>query len=261
MEVTAQALPEVSERAPGIRPRHWRPLALLGGILLVTELAVRVLDVPEFFFPRPSRIFAVFVMEFPYFWEHLRSTLTIMLAGSALAFLISFVLASLMAHSRALNRGLFPVLVILKLVPTIAVAPLIILWFGLGLQTQVAVVVLIVFFPMVVNLYTGLTEVDADMVTLMRSQGASTRQIFTKLRVPHSLGYIFTSLRAAVPLSSIGAIVGEWAGASEGIGFIVKFDAALFKTAHVFAALLTIGLAGIALFGVVVLLEALRVRD
>lgn len=244
------------------RIRQWvPPLVLLGLILVITEIVVRVMAVQEFVAPRPSRVLSVFVSDWSYFWYHLRATLNVMIAGTAIAFVISFALAMVMAQSRYLSRGLFSVLVVLKLVPTVAVAPLMIIWFGFGMRTQVIVVMFVTFFPMVVNFSSGLTVVDPDMVTLLRSQGANRRQLLTKLRVPHSLGYVFTGLRTALPLSAIGAIVGEWVGASRGIGYIVKLDSSLLRTAHVFGALLAIALAGMVLFGLVVLAESVVRRN
>lgn len=238
------------------RSQQWViSLALLAVVLVTAEAVIRALDIQPFLLPTPSRVFGVLVTDRAYFWMHLRSTLHIMLLGTALSFAVSFVLATAMAHSRVLSRGLSPILVILKLVPTIAMAPLLVIWLGYGLRTHLTVVALITFFPIVVNLYTGLTEVDTAMVTLMRSQQATRRQIMRMLRIPHAVSYIFTSLRTAVPLSGIGAIVAEWVGADRGIGYIVKLDAALFRTAHVFAALLSIALAGILLFSAVVVVE------
>lgn len=231
------------------------PLTLLILVLVAAEALIALFDVPAYVLPRPSVVIATLWRDAPYFAGHLASTLRIMLLGTALAFAFSFVVGSVLAHSPFLSRGIFPVLVTLKLVPTVAIAPLIIIWFGFGLLSQIAVVILVVFFPMVVNIYVGIKDVDPDMVTLLRSQGANAWQVYIKLRVPHAVEYIFTSLRTAVPLSSIGAIVGEWVGASKGIGFIVKYDASLFRTPHVFASLLAIGLSGIALFLLVVWAE------
>lgn len=246
-------------RLAGVAVQAAASALLLGLIVAAVELFVVVRGVEEYMLPRPSRVLSVFFDEWAYFWEHLRSTLRAMLIGTALSFVVSFALASVMATSRILSRGLFGILVVLKLIPTIAVAPLMVMWFGFGSRTQIVVVVLATFFPIVVNLHLGLTEVDRDMVTLLRSAGAKRWQVFTKLRLPNSVPCIFTSLRTALPLSAIGAIVGEWVGSSEGIGYIVKMEASLFRTAHVFGGLLAIGLAGVVLFGLVVLVES-RVR-
>jgi len=188
-------------------------------------------------------------------WSHTLVTLEEVLLGFALALGVGIVLAVGIAYSRLLERSIYPFVIASQTIPIIAIAPLLLIWIGYGLSPKVIVAALIAFFPIVVNMVDGLRSVDADMVSMMRTLGASRWQIFTKLQVPTSLPFLFSGTKIAVAVSVIGAIIGEWVGARAGLGYLMMLSAPYFLTARVFAAIFILSVMGVSLFAVVALLE------
>jgi len=165
------------------------------------------------------------------------------------------VLGYLLAKSPGLERLLSPYIVASQSIPTVALAPLLVLWFGFGLTSKVLVCALIVFFPILVNTVVGLRGVDSRYHELMRSFSASRWQVFTKLEVPAALPVFFGGLRVGVTLSVIGAVVGEFVGADRGLGFLVNVARGLYDTPLMFVAIFTLVAMALTLYGAVTLLE------
>jgi ABC-type nitrate/sulfonate/bicarbonate transport system permease component len=159
--------------------------------------------------------------------------------------------------SATLRRAFLPIVIATQAVPVLAIAPILVIWLGFGMAPKVIVAALVVFFPVVINGIAGLNSIDLEMVNLMRSLGAGGWQIFWKLRFPAALPIVFAGLKNAAAISAIGAIVGEWVGASEGLGPVMIEANASFKTATTFAAILYLAAIAIALFGLVALAERL----
>jgi ABC-type nitrate/sulfonate/bicarbonate transport system permease component len=159
--------------------------------------------------------------------------------------------------STTLRRALLPIVIATQAVPVLAIAPILVIWLGFGLAPKVIVAALVVFFPVVINTIAGLNSADRDMVSLMRSLGAGPWQIFWKLHFPAALPIIFAGLKNAAAISAIGAIVGEWVGASTGLGPVMIEANASFKTAITFAAILYLAAIAITLFALVALTERL----
>jgi ABC-type nitrate/sulfonate/bicarbonate transport system permease component len=159
------------------------------------------------------------------------------------------------ASSRIAERTIYPAIVASQAIPIIALAPILLIWFGYGLTPKVIVVVLICFFPIAVNMADGLRAVDPDAIALLRSMGANRWQVMRIVRIPTSLPYLLSGLRIAAAVSVIGAIVGEWVGASSGLGYLMTRSAAQFQTALLFSAVGISALLGITLFTIVALSE------
>ena len=166
-----------------------------------------------------------------------------------------------MSYSRGLERGIYPLVILAQILPILAIAPILIVWFGLGLWSKVVVVVLISFFPIVVSLSDGLKVKNQGQVDMLRSLGASGRQIMLKLRVPLALPHLFSGLKLAITAAVIGAVVGEWIGANAGLGYLMRIKSPLFQTDVVFAAIVVIALLTVALFGSVKLIERWVLRN
>jgi NitT/TauT family transport system permease protein len=166
-----------------------------------------------------------------------------------------FLLAVIMAYLPLLHRGLYPLLAFLQAVPKITVAPLFVIWLGYGLGSKVLMVFLIAFFPVVVNLTTGLLLVDPDLLRLMRSYRASAWQIFRTVRLPNAIPYFLAAMRIAVALAVVGAVVGEFVGADRGLGYLILLANAELRTPLLFACLVWLGAMGVALFGLLAWLE------
>ncbi len=240
------------------RQRLWLPAVLLLAALIVAwEGAVRLTGVPEWLLPAPSAILRAGVDAAPQLAGHVGRTLLETVVGLAASVLIGAAVAVLVDFSPTLKRALYPLLVVSQTVPTIALAPLLAVWFGFGLLPKVMVVVLVCFFPIAMSLAQGLEAADPDMVALLASMGASRGQVFRLVRLPGALPAAFGGLRIAGTYSVIGAIISEWVGASKGLGIFMIRSANSFLTARLFATIALASALSLVLFGLILLLERL----
>jgi ABC-type nitrate/sulfonate/bicarbonate transport system permease component len=237
----------------GIR---WLPALLIVIALLgIWEAWVRLFDVQKWLLPAPSIIARTLVEDAPLLFGHTRATLLEVIAGFGLSLTVGVILASSIALSKTLERAIYPFLIASQTIPIIVIAPLLLIWVGYGLTPKVIVVALIAFFPIVVNMVDGLKSVDRDMVNLLRTLGANRWQIFLKAQVPTSLPFLFSGVRVAIAVSVIGAVIGEWVGSSEGLGYLMIRSKPQFLTERVFAAITILSAMGIGLFVLVGLFE------
>ena len=231
------------------------PIALLVLVLAGWEIGVRITDTPRWFLPAPSEVASETVESRKLLWAHTRTTLTEVLVGYGIAAVVGVISAIGIASSRIAERAIYPAIVASQAIPIIALAPILLIWFGYGLTPKVIVVVLLCFFPIAVNMADGLRAIDQDAVALLRSMGANRWQIMRIVRIPTSLPYLLSGLRIAAAVSVIGAIVGEWVGASSGLGYLMTRSASQFQTPLLFAAVGISAVLGITLFGIVALSE------
>jgi ABC-type nitrate/sulfonate/bicarbonate transport system permease component len=224
-------------------------------VIVAWELAVRLLAVPDYLLPPPSGVAAELVARFALLARHGSVTLGEVGVGLAAAVGGGAVLAVAMASMRFLHRALYPLLAFLQAVPKVTVAPLFVIWLGYGLGSKVLMVFLIAFFPIAVNLTTGLLLVDADLLRLMRSYRATGWQIFRTVRVPNAVPFFLAGLRIAVALAVVGAVVAEFVGADRGLGYLILLANAELRTPLLFACLVWLGAIGVGLFALVHWLE------
>ena len=232
-------------------------LALIVGVL-VWEAIVLLGGYPPYILPRPELVASRLVGA----WldgtiePHFATTLQEVVIGFAVGAGLALVAGYALARSALVERVLSPYIVAAQATPILALAPVLYLWFGPGLLGKVLICALIVFFPIAVATMVGVRSVDAGLIELGRSLRATRRQILTTLEVPGALPSIFGGMRVGVTLAVVGAIVGEWAGASKGLGVLVNLArGSLFDTPLMFATLVTIALLGICLYVAVVLIE------
>ncbi|HEX7101996.1 MAG TPA: ABC transporter permease [Nitrolancea sp.] len=233
------------------------PSVLIAAALVAWELIVRITDTPRWFLPPPTAIVTALVDSRRLMLHHTWVTLEELLLGFAISVLLGIAFALAIASSRIVERAFYPFVVASQAIPIIALAPILLIWFGYGLTPKVIVVVLICFFPVVVNTVDGLRSVDPELVDLLRSMGANEWTIYRVVRIPSSLPYVFSGTRIAAAVSVVGALIGEWVGASAGLGYLMTRSAAQFLTARVFAAVLISAVIGLAMFVIVSLLERL----
>lgn len=231
------------------------PLLILAGLLVAWELWTQLGDVPKWQLPAPSVIAQELVESRGLLWEHTQVTLLEVVLGMVAALLVGLFLASVIAYSRIVERSVYPIIIASQTIPIIAIAPLLLIWVGYGIAPKIIVVALISFFPISVNTVDGLRSVDPDMVNMMRTLGASRWQIFTKLQVPSALPQMFSGIKIGITVSVIGAVIGEWVGASSGLGYLMTYSQPLFLTARVFAAIVVLSALGIGLFVLATLVE------
>ena len=243
--------------AGALMGRWAAPGAIIILVLAAWEGAVRLFEVERWLLPSPTAIGAELLESRSLLLKHTLVTLEEVVIGFALALVVGIAAAMAIAYSRIVERAAYPFVIASQTVPIIAIAPLLLVWIGYGIWPKIIVVVLISFFPIVVNMVDGLKSVDPDMLNMMRSLGAGRRQIFTKVQAPSSLPFLFSGVRVAIALSVIGAVIGEWVGSSAGLGYLMVRSAPQFLTERVFASIFILSVMGVALFALVVLVERL----
>jgi NitT/TauT family transport system permease protein len=245
----------------GRRQKAWGQVGLLGvslsAGLLIWALAARYSGLPAFMLPGPGLVWdrLVLALRDGSLLAHSAVTLGEVLAGMAIGVSAAVLLGYLLAKSPHIERLLSPYLVASQAVPVVAIAPLLVRWFGPGLLSKVLICALIVFFPVLVNTIVGLRSVPEDLHDLMRSLLASRWQTIRLLELPAALPILLGGLRIGATLSVIGAVVGEFVGADRGLGFLINLGRGLFDTALVFVAIFMLVAMALSLYGLVVLLE------
>jgi len=237
------------------------PLAL-ALFLGMWELIIWLGGYPPFILPSPGRVYEKWrsVLTEGLLWWHTRVTLSEILGGLALGLITATVLGYWMAKSHMLERLISPYVVASQSVPIVALAPLLVIWFGSGRLSKVLVCALTIFFPMLVNTMVGVRSVDAGLVHLMRSLRATRWQTFTMLEIPSALPVLLGGLKVSVTLSVIGAVVGEFVAADRGLGFLINVARGNFDTPLMFVALFTLVVIALTLYLAVVLAESLLLR-
>jgi NitT/TauT family transport system permease protein len=227
--------------------------------LLIWQVGVMVFNVPAYFLPSPTRILEEAIKEYPKLVDHGWITVYEMLAGYGLAVVIGVPLAIAITSSRRFDELVTPTMLFFQVVPKIAVAPLFIVWFGVGITPKVLVAFLISFFPIVIDTAVGLRSITPEMIDLARSMGASQTQIFRDFRLPTSLPYLFSGLKVAATLAVAGAVVGEFVGADKGLGYLLLVTNSNMQTALMFATIVVLTIIGLIFFYVIEFLESLLI--
>jgi putative hydroxymethylpyrimidine transport system permease protein len=238
--------------------RLW-PLALLAGGVGVWELVVRAAHVPDYLLPAPSAIASALASDRGLLASATLVTLREVVLGYLLAVALALVLAVLLHFSAALRRALLPILVLSQTVPTVLLAPVLAILLGYGITPKLVVVAIVCFFPIVVNAVDGLRSTDAELAQMMRTLHGSRLAIFRRVEVPGALPALFSGARIAATYAAVGAVFGEWAGSSAGLGFVMLQAQPALLTARIFAAVLILCALALALNALVSLAERLLV--
>lgn len=240
------------------RVDRWLPPAALIAVLLgCWEVAVRVLAVPAYILPPPSSIARAFGEVRPLLGEHIATTGTEALVGIAIGALAGVTLAVAVYAVPWFRRLTYPLLVASQTIPMVVLAPLLVLWFGFGLTPKIVVVALIALFPVAISTAQGLAGADAEQIDLLRSMGAQRRHILRLVLIPSATPAFFSGLRIASAYAIAGAVIGEWVGASSGLGLFLTRSQASFRVDRVFVGVAVIVVLSVALFGAVDLLARL----
>ena len=224
-------------------------------VLAAWEACVRILQVPAFVVPAPTDIAAVLVERQAELFQASLVTGAEILYGFLYSCLVGIAIALLVDRYAWFGRASYPLIVLFQNVPKIALAPLLILWFGYDLLPKIALIVIMAFFPVTLNMLVGLRSADANLVALLRSIGATPNQILRQVKIPASLPALMAGMKVAITLSVIGAIVGEFVGASAGLGYMIQFASSQMETALVFAALVQISVLGVFFYYVIEYIE------
>ncbi|MFA5663795.1 ABC transporter permease [Castellaniella sp.] len=231
-----------------------RILVFVAILLLIWQYLLPYSDIPSYILPLPTEIWARFMETFWLQVANLAITAGTTLLGLGIGVVVGILLALLVVYVKSAKSIILPFLATFNGIPKIAIAPLLVIWFGLGPDSKIILAFLLALFPIFVNSLTGLNEIDDDILDLAKLAGGSNWQMFTKVRLMHALPYITDALKVAFPLALVGSIVGEFIGGNMGIGYLVLSGQFNMDIALVFAALLSItiftslGIAAIGLF-------------
>lgn len=224
-------------------------------LLIIWEAATHLWQVPTFILPAPSDIWAAAQNFGTTVWRNGIHTLNTTLMGFFLGLVSGVLLGFLIGYSRLAYIILYPLLVGFNTIPKVALVPLLAIWFGIGTIPAVITAFTLAFFPIAVNVAAGLATVEPEMQDVLRSLGASPWEVFQKVGLPHSLPYLFASLKVAISLAFIGSVISETVASNRGIGFVIVSASASFNVPLAFLAILALAAMGIVLYGVFALVE------
>jgi NitT/TauT family transport system permease protein len=240
---------------------RWLGYGQTAGAFLLILLAWQLvgLKVPRYILPTPLATVAELYTRAPLIGQHALTTLREIALGFLLAVAVSVPCGLAVAFSRSVERVVMPVLVFTQLVPKIALAPLFIIWFGFGLFPKVFMTFLLSFFPIVIDSIAGFRSLDREIEYLIRSMGLRVWPAFVKVRLPHALPQIFTGLKVAITLATVGAIIGEFVGSDRGLGYLLLVAGGDLRTELLFATLVVLTAIGLVLYYVVAMIERLAI--
>jgi NitT/TauT family transport system permease protein len=235
----------------------WLAMALF---LVVWELACVVFQIEEIILPRPTKVFAVFVQRFDILVAFCWDTLWTTVLGFLMAIAGGMLLGVLIGASPLIYSGLYPLLIAFNAVPKVAIVPILMIWVGVGALPAVITAFVISFFPIVVNVATGLATIEPEMIDVLNSLGANRFEILRKVGIPRAMPYLFASLKVAITLAFIGSVISETVGGNRGIGFLMLSAGARNDAPTTFAGLFAIAIMGVAMYAVCALVEKRMTR-
>jgi NitT/TauT family transport system permease protein len=225
-------------------------------LFIVWEAACRIFNIPVFFLPPPTLVFKAVIEFWPALYKHSLFTLSSTLVGFALAVGFGLLLGLAVGWSRAIYAGVYPLMIGFNAIPKVAVVPILVLWFGIGFIPAVLTAFLISFFPIVVNVATGLATIEPELEDVLKALGASKLDIMRKVGIPRALPYFFGSLKVAITLAFVGAVISESVASNVGIGNLMLQAQAQFQVPLIFAGLLALAVEGIVMYALMAMLEA-----
>ncbi|WP_020694342.1 ABC transporter permease [Reyranella massiliensis] len=236
------------------------PWLVLAGLLIVWEIACVVFSIPEIILPRPSKVFAVFFQRFDILMAYSWDTLWTTMIGFLLAIAGGLLMGLAIGASPFVYSGLYPLLIAFNAIPKVAIVPILMIWVGVGSLPAIITAFAISFFPIVVNVATGLATIEPEMRDVLRSLGATRIEILTKVGIPRAMPYLFASLKVAITLAFIGSVISETVGGNNGIGFLMLSASARNDAPTTFAGLFAIAIMGVLMYAVCAMIEKRMTR-
>ena len=224
-------------------------------LFVIWEASVHIFKIPKFILPAPSVVAQATVEYWPAIWKNSLQTLFTTTAGFLLAVVGGMALGLLVGWSRSIYAGLYPLMVGFNSVPKVAVVPILVIWFGIGTIPAILTAFLIAFFPIVVNVATGLATIEPELEDVLRALGAKKMDIMLKVGIPRALPYFFGSLKVAITLAFVGSVVSETVAANSGVGHMMLAAQSQFNVPLVFAGLLALAIEGIVMYAIMAWLE------
>jgi len=262
----AESLPNRSNRAAAKKAHQMarvRSILLpLFGVLLIFAiwwLSIIGFEIEKFLLPSPADVWSSFMLNPQFIMVQTWVTLVETLQGFILAILIAVPLATIIASSKVVEQMIYPLLLAINAAPKVAIAPLLVVWMGFGQAPKVVMVVLLCFFPIVLATTVGLRSTPSEFIELAKSLGSNSLETFMKFRAPFALEQIFVGLKTAISLAVIGAVIAEFVGANQGLGYLIVQSGASANTALAFVAIVLLAIISIVLFYGLVLIEKLLI--
>lgn len=231
------------------------PIVFIIILLIIWELIVNVGGIEKYILPAPTDVIEVLIKDFRNMIPHILATLYEGMIGFLIAIVLSIILAIIMDMVPLIKRALYPVLVISQTIPTVALAPLFIIWFGFGALPKIIVVVIVCFFPIVISIVDGLEGVDNDLINHFKLMGASKINVFLHLKLPYGMINFFSGMRIAATYSIMGAVIGEWLGGDKGLGVYMTRARSAYALDKMFASIVIIVAISMGIFLLVSLME------
>ena len=224
-------------------------------ILLLWQVIAILIDAP-YILPSPTEILkTIWELRKPLFTVHLPATMGVTFLGLIISIVLGLFFAVVMDLNKTVERALYPIIIASQTIPTMAIAPLFVLWFGYGMGSKVLVTILVTFFPIAITVYDGFKSTKREMEELLITYGATKKDIFIKLKIPSALPYFFSSINMAIPLSIIGSAIGEWLGAQSGLGYFSKRMMTQLNGAGVFAPIVILSVVAMIVVYIISLIE------
>jgi NitT/TauT family transport system permease protein len=231
------------------------PALVIVAMFVIWELVVIIFAIPRFILPAPTAVWASLLQWYPAIWIHAVQTLYTTMVGFVIAVVFGLLLGWLVGYSAIVYKALYPLLIGFNSIPKVALVPILVIWFRIGDIPAIITAFLISFFPIAVNVATGLATLEPELQDVLRSLGANKLQIFRKVGLPRTLPYFFASLKVAVTLAFVGSVISETVASNRGVGYLMIVASSRFDVPLVFAGLIVIAAMGVALFGLFALLE------
>ena len=261
------------ERSPSAQPAHpprpriagiaavlgsaqFAPWLYAGVFFALWEVAVRLFAVPVYLLPAPTVVVGAIIEYWSPLWKNALVTLVTTMAGFAIAIVSGLVLGLLVGGFRTVNAGLYPLLVAFNCIPKVALVPILVIWFGIGTVPAILTAFLISFFPVLVNVATGVSTIEPETEDVLRALGASRWDVMTKIGIPRAMPYFFGSLKIAITLAFVGTVIAEITAANAGLGHLMISAQSQFNVPLVFAGLAGLAVEGIVMYAIMARIEA-----
>ena len=240
----------MKEKFQNITNRIWSLSAVIL-ILIIWQVVCSLELVESFMLPSPVQVITALVTEFPLLMEHAAVTMGEAIIGLAAGVLLGFVMAVIMDHYDFLYKAFYPLIVLTQTVPAVAIAPLLVLWFGYGMAPKIILIVITTFFPIAVGLLNGFKEADKDSINLLRAMGASRLQVFRHIKLPGAISQLFAGLRISASYAVVGAVISEWLGGFNGLGVYMTLVKKAYAFDKMFAVIFLISIVSLLLIKLV----------
>lgn len=240
--------------------KSFLPVIVIVSLLLIWEVSSRIFNIPTWILPAPTVIMQEAINGWDNYQHHIGSTVFLTVSGFAIGISVGLIIAIVLHLLPKIREALYPLLIMSQNIPIIVLAPLLVIWFGFGVTPKLLIITLVCFFPVAVATIDGLRHTNPELVHYMKMAGATKKQIFTKLELPHAVPQLFSGLKISATYSVMGAVISEWLGANQGIGVYMTLASSSFRTDRVFVAILFIMILCLIFFVIIIATEKIILK-